>query len=115
MSTNGTQWHACQSNSAPMRVRAPVGKVTLSRHACHRVTTCHGFRLHLQSLPSSDVPEAIRMRRALKTLLRSFGFRCTGIERKGIAQASQQTASEIIPAQTSTRQTGGKRERQGNR
>lgn len=41
------------------------------------------FVIELQSEPS-DVPVAIRLRRALKVLLRSFGLRCTSVqEQKG--------------------------------
>jgi hypothetical protein len=46
------------------------------------------FILHLRSLPH-EVPVWIRMRRLLKLLLRSLGFRCIGIEQIGIAQASE--------------------------
>jgi hypothetical protein len=36
------------------------------------------FQLELEAL-SDDVPPAVRLRRALKCLLRTFGLRCRGV------------------------------------
>jgi hypothetical protein len=55
----------------------------------------------------SKIPTAIRLRRALKTLLRSFAFRCIDINQIGIAQASEGAPPTITPPEPPTRQTGG--------
>jgi hypothetical protein len=34
------------------------------------------YRLEIRSEPGQQVPEAVRLRSALKLLLRAFGFRC---------------------------------------
>ena len=56
------------------------------------------------SLPSSDVPEAIRLRRLLKAALRSFGFRCIAIEQNSTAGASDSAADTSASVQASTPQ-----------
>jgi hypothetical protein len=72
-----------------------------------RVPSRATFTLVLQSLPS-DVPEFIRLRRALKFLLRSCGLRCTGIECNGPANASEGSKPTITADEASTRETGRK-------
>jgi len=48
--------------------------------------------LHLRSVPC-DIPEAIRLRRLLKQLLRSFHFRCLRVEDVLDAEATRQAES----------------------
>lgn len=38
------------------------------------------FRVTLRPLPGGNVPPLVRLRLALKVLLRAFRLRCTGIE-----------------------------------
>jgi hypothetical protein len=38
------------------------------------------IRLTIRSVPNQAVPEAARLKRLLKALLRGYGFRCLGIE-----------------------------------
>jgi hypothetical protein len=52
-------------------------------------------------------PVAIRLRKALKVLLRSFGLRCTGVEQIGTAQACEGTPLTITSPEPPARETGG--------
>jgi hypothetical protein len=56
-------------------------------------------------------PAAIRLRKALKVMLRSFGLRCILIQQIGTAQASEASESTATPSASSTPQRGYKRKR----
>jgi len=49
------------------------------------------YRVDLQPI-ASNIPEAIRLRRFLKSALRSFGLRCTAVKQIGTAKAASDAA-----------------------
>jgi hypothetical protein len=61
--------------------------------------------LTLRSLPSG-VPVEIRLRRALKTLLRSLALRCTDVRQQGTANAFIEDATTSGRDKVPTQQTG---------
>jgi len=61
------------------------------------------YRVDLQPI-ASNIPEAIRLRRFLKSALRSFGLRCTAVEQIGTAQGLEGTGDTSGQSEPPTRQ-----------
>jgi hypothetical protein len=64
--------------------------------------------LTLVSVPSTT-PAAVRLRGLLKTALRRFHFRCTGVATAGIADAAGAAGPTVRPSEPSTRQNAAER------
>jgi hypothetical protein len=84
--------------------RTHAGVCEGDRKDSRTIAQSQEYILHLHPL-AHNVPDTIRLRRALKLLLRGFAFRCTAVEQIGTAHAPDDGEPTITPVEASTRQT----------